>query len=135
MDLCIPRNRLSDGRSLCDEANHIPFSSEAELFPAATIAAGAKTILDSSCGISVAPEWRIMAADGERPKLKAYVDGILSRPSFAVRVARESAFLVDHAAGKAASYSHPAYPAALIDVGTDPSCRIRSTKRGVPRLP
>jgi glutathione S-transferase len=32
---------------------------------------------------------------GERPKLKAYVDGILSRPSFAGWVARESAFLVD----------------------------------------
>jgi glutathione S-transferase len=44
---------------------------------------------------------------GERPKLKAYVDGILSRPSFAVWVARECAFLVDQAAGKAASYSHP----------------------------
>jgi glutathione S-transferase len=44
---------------------------------------------------------------GERPNLKAYVDGILSRPSFAVWVARESAFLVAHAAGKAASYSHP----------------------------
>jgi hypothetical protein len=30
----------------CGEANHIPFSSEAEVFPAATIAAGAKTNFD-----------------------------------------------------------------------------------------
>ncbi len=44
---------------------------------------------------------------GGRPKLKAYVDNILGRPSFAGWVARECAFLVDYAAGKAAGYTHP----------------------------